>query len=262
MAYTRKLPGWQALVRLGRKALAVAAVAGAGTVSAASNGYVTFNEAAVDGIFAQSTFYSAALDRLLSIDIRFNPSLSIGSPSLVSIDSDSEFADNDLSTPSLNDLSRDLGVPNFTVAMFFVDNISFCGGPGSNIIGCGSQPGGLIALDSDAAAGNKGAALIAHELAHNLGLAHLSDSTNLMNPLLTGATALTATQIGSFVNLTTGASLSPIVRDDNGQLYISITPIAVLAAAPVPEPETWAMLSLGLLAVAGWSRRRQRPCVA
>ncbi|MCB2005012.1 MAG: PEP-CTERM sorting domain-containing protein [Rhodoferax sp.] len=78
-----------------------------------------------------------------------------------------------------------------------------------------------------------------------------------MHPTITGASALNETQVGSFLDLTTGASLSSILRDDGGQLYISVTPIAVLAAA-VPEPQTWAMMLAGLLGVAGWARRRQR----
>lgn len=251
MTHAQKISGWQAVARLVRKTLAAAAIAGAG---AASAGYVTFDEAAMDGIFAQTSFGP------FDIDIRFNAPLSIVAPTLLDIHADSEFGG---PGTSLDGARQTLGVPQFTVSIFFVDLISFCGGPGSNIVGCGSQPGDLIALKSSFAAGAQGAVLMAHELAHNLGLGHLSDSTNLMNPLITGATALTTTQIGSFVNLTTGAALSPLVRDDNGQLYISITPIAVLAAAPVPEPETWAMLSLGLLAVAAWARRRdQRKCVA
>lgn len=89
-------------------------------------------------------------------------------------------------------------------------------------------------------------------MGHNLGLDHLGGD-NLMNAVLTGATMLTGTQVTTILN-------SPIVRFDGSQRYISVTPIAVLAAA-VPEPETWAMMLVGLLGVAGWARRR-RACAA
>ncbi|MCZ4313140.1 matrixin family metalloprotease [Comamonadaceae bacterium G21597-S1] len=230
-----------------RKLAAVALLAGA---SVASAGYVTsFDQAVLDDIFSQTSFGG------YDIDIRFNAPLSVVAPVVADLSSTEEFNGNN--NFSLSWLAGELQVPNFTVALFFVDTISFCGGPGSNIIGCGSRPGGLIALQSAAAAGSNGTVLFAHELGHNLGLTHLSVSGNLMHPTITGASALNETQVGSFLDLTTGASLNSILRDDGGQLYISVTPIAVLAAA-VPEPQTWAMMLAGLLGVAGWARRRQR----
>ena len=247
MSKLKSLSVWGAATGLARKVLATMLIGGAGVASA---GYVTFDEAAMDTIFSQASF------GLFDVDIRFNAPLSVVAPTLLDINSDAEFNGNGV---SLSSLANTLGVPNFTVSIFFVDKISHCGDPGSNIIGCGSEPGGLIALNSAAAAGANGAALMAHELGHNLGLSHLSDSGNLMNPSITGATTLSRGQVGSFINLTTGESLSPIVRNDAGQRYIAITPIAVLAA--VPEPETWAMMSLGLLGIAGWARRR-RACSA
>ena len=241
------LPAWRMVSGAMRKLAAVALLAGA---SVASAGYVTsFDQAVLDDIFSQTSFGG------YDIDIRFNAPLSVVAPVVADLSSTEEFnGNNDF---SLSWLAGELQVPNFTVALFFVDTISFCGGPGSNIIGCGSRPGGLIALQSAAAAGNNGTVLFAHELGHNLGLTHLSVSGNLMHPTITGASALNETQVGSFLDLTTGASLSSILRDDGGQLYISVTPIAVLAAA-VPEPQTWAMMLAGLLGVAGWARRRQR----
>ena len=241
------LPAWRMVSGAMRKFAAVALLAGA---SVASAGYVTsFDQAVLDDIFSQTSFGG------YDVDIRFNAPLSVVAPVVADLSSTEEFnGNNDF---SLSWLAGELQVPNFTVALFFVDTISFCGGPGSNIIGCGSRPGGLIALQSAAAAGNNGTVLFAHELGHNLGLTHLSVSGNLMHPTITGASALNETQVGSFLDLTTGASLSSILRDDGGQLYISVTPIAVLAAAG-PEPQTWAMMLAGLLGVAGWARRRQR----
>lgn len=249
MSYSKnKLPGWRgAVLRVARGLVAMAMLGAAG---AASAGYVTFDEGAMDTIFSQDSFGQ------YGIDIRFNTSLWVVEPSLLDIDSSGEFSDNGL---SLGSLSSTLGLPDFTVAIFFVDRISFCGRAGSNIIGCGSSPGSLIALDSAYAASANGAILMAHELGHNLGLTgHVAGGGNLMNAsITTGATTLTQAQVGTFIDLATGTSKNSIVQLDGDQFYISITPIAVLAAAPVPEPQTWAMLLAGLLGVAGWARRRR-----
>lgn len=249
MSFLKTLPMWGAMARVARQAVAVALIGASGMASA---GYVTFNEGVMDDIFKQSSF------GLFTIDIRFNPSLSIVAPTLLDINSDAEFNGG---INSLSGQASALGLPDSTVAIFFVDKISFCGSPGTSIIGCGNNPGNLIALNSASAAGANGAVLMAHELGHNLGLSHLDPavSGNLMNPSITGGTTLTTDQVGSFVNLATGASLNSIVRNDGNGLYISITPIAVVAA--VPEPHTWAMLMAGLLGVAGLARRR-RACAA
>ncbi len=237
-----------------RRTLAVAWLGCNGVAFAAS---VSFNETALDSIFRQSTFGT-----MYTIDIRFNDALSVVAQTLVSIDSDPEFSKFTFSNPAsaLSDLVQQLSIPTNTVAMFYVDKINYCGGSGANIIGCGSIPGRLIALDSNAAAEVSGAALIAHELGHNLGLSH--DDTiidgNLMNSRIYGDTTLTTDQIDTFLDRSNGNSRNPIVQIDSfGNLYIAITPIAVLAAAPVPEPQTWAMWSLGLLGVAGWARHRR-----
>ncbi len=246
MSRTVNPQSWRAALRLLRRTVVLALVGLAGVAQAAS---VSFNDLAMDGIFSQASFGSHP------IDIRFNPSLSVVAPTLQSIDSNAEF---DGVSNSLMALVGQLAIPVNTVSIFFVDAIKYCGGPGTNIIGCGSQPGHLIALDSSAAAGAHGAALMAHELGHNLGLGHLAGDSNLMNGSITGNTTLTASQIGTFLNLSTGASLNPIVQKDGAGLYISITPIAVMAvAAPVPEPQTWAMFALGLASVAGLARRRR-----
>lgn len=226
-----------------RRTLAVALIGCTGVASAAM---VSFNEVAMDSIFSQTSFGA------YNIDIRFTTPLSVVAPGFLSIDSDEEFNGAAL---SLSALTSQLQIPNFTVSLFFVDQIRFCGIAATNIIGCGSSGGSLIALQSAAAAGSNGTTLTAHELGHNLGLDHLDSSPNLMNGSITGVTTLTQAQIGTFLNLATGTPINPIVRNDNGQLYISITPIAILAA--VPEPQTWAMLGLGLIGVAGWAWRRR-----
>ncbi len=225
-----------------------------GSAGVASAGFVTTYETQMEAIFSQTSFVTAANFTATGanpnvIDIRFNAMVSVVSPTLLSIDDDLKFGG---PGTSLNSLSNQLGVPNFTVAMFFVDTITFCGGPGSNIIGCARNQGGLIALNSIAAADqNKGAALLSHELGHNLGLDHLVDNSNLMNSSITGNTGLSLAQATSVLN----SSIVRIDASNNNQRYISITPIAVVAA--IPEPQTWAMLVMGLLGVAGWARRRR-----
>ncbi len=249
--------GWGIAKSLVRSALAVALVGSAGVALASvalpataptTDGFVTTWESDMESIFSGPSFVTAALNlsqaAFTGIDIHFNAAETVTATSLLSIDSDAEFGGAGL---SLNTLSRDVVmVPNFTVSMFFVDAITFCGGPGGNIIGCGRNAGGLLALSSSAASGTNGAALLAHELGHNLGLSHLSDNSNLMNSSITGNTFLSVAQAQTILG-------SSLVQGSSRTIFI--TPIAVIAA--VPEPETWAMMLVGLLGVAGWARRRQ-----
>lgn len=196
-------------------------------------GFITDNEAGLDAIFSQSGFGSS------TIDARFNAPLSVANSALLSIDSDAEFS-------SLSSLS--VFSPPKTINLFFVDTITFCGVAGS-FIGCSSTPGNVIVVSSSFAAGAQGAILEAHEIGHNLGLDHVAgSSTNLMNPIISSNSSLTASQITSILG-------SSLVQVSAGQRFLSITPIAVVAS--VPEPQTWAMLSLGLLGVIGWVRRRK-----
>lgn len=234
--------------RLALRAL-VAGVVVAGS-GAASAGFVTTFEDGMDSIFSQTSFGTRA------IDIRFNPTQTVVAANLLSIDTDPEF---DALTPLRAGLAANI------VSVFFVDAITFCSGPGTSIIGCGSTPGNVIALKSSSASSSGiGAKLMAHELGHNLGLDHVAGA-NLMNGTISNSSSslLNDDQVLNIfaTKPMPGAPLrNDIIQGDatNGY-FISITPFAVVAA--IPEPHTWAMLVLGLLGLAAWVRRRPQRAV-
>lgn len=216
----------------------LASLLAVGASAAANAGYVTENEAGMDAIYSQAVF------NLRPVDIRFDAVQTITNAALASIDSDAEFwALNSLANPSSK-----------VVSMFFVDQINFCGYAAPNIIGCGSMPGNLVALDSDWAADpTYGANLLAHELGHNLGLNHVSGyGSNLMNPAISTNGSLTSFQAMQVLS-------SSLIQTDavTGQYFVEIAPFAIVA---VPEPETYAMLMAGL-GLMGWIRRRRAGAV-
>jgi len=232
-------------MRVALRAMLVGVATGCAGLAAAV--YVTTFESGMDAIFSQTSFGSN------TIDIRFNPTMTVVDANLVSLDSNQEF-------DSLSVLRG--GLASNIVSIFFIDSIPFCGAPGNNIIGCGNS-GNLIALKSSAAADPRiGANLMAHELGHNLDLDHLDGSNNnLMNPNINSFSLTT----GSFLNSSQVATIFAtrpgpgnvlnnqiIQRDDDGY-FISITPFAVVSA--VPEPQTWLMMGLGLLGIMAWVRR-------
>ncbi len=207
---------------------------------AASAGFITTNESGLDAIFSQGSFGST------TIDTSFNAGLTVANSASLSIDSDAEF-------DSLFNLSVYSGRDSNTISMFFVDAINFCGAPGS-YAGCASNSSNLLVLSSsDVSRVDIGANLEAHELGHNLGLDHVNGSgTNLMNPYISSNFSLDAGQIQAIL-------ANPLVQTgSHGQRFLSITPIAIVAS--VPEPQTWAMLALGLFSVMARARRR-KACV-
>ena len=132
------------------------------------------------------------------------------------------------------------------VDAFFVDAINFCGSPGSSFLGCASEPGHTLMVQSSFAASSQGYIDLAHELGHNLGLSHVTDSSNLMNPSLNGSTVLTSDQVATIL-------ASNLVQGTAGNLFIQIRPIAVLSA--VAEPEMHLLMMAGLLVVFAARRR-------
>jgi len=171
-------------------------------------GTVTINESMIDGVFSQG---------ILNIDIRFNPAQTIENASLANLVSASEFT-------TLRNLTTPL---DSVVNMFFVDEVNWCGTSSVSFIGCSTNPGNVIALESDAV-GSFGGELEAHELGHALGLPH-ENFPNLMNAILDGNTQLLSAQISTILS-------SPLVQTDvNNQQFISINPIAIVASVPSVE---------------------------
>lgn len=107
---------------------------------------------------------------------------------------------------SASELSSVLSVSNGRAKV--VDAINYCGGPGMNIIGCASSPGsGMVLVRlSDL---NSESVLWIHEYGHNLGLAHASDSRDLMFASDNGANSgLTTEECAAFHNPAGAASAS------------------------------------------------------
>jgi hypothetical protein len=208
------------------------------------SGFITTQSAAVNAIYAQVSFGT------MPIQIRFNPGQTIVAPDLLNIDTDAKFT-----------TLVGLGAASPIVDAFYVDSITFCGGPGVNIVGCGPQPGHTLAVDSAFAASiavldgsTNGAIDISHELGHNLGLAHIGDSMstgNLMNPVL-NSNVLTAAQVTTIRG-------SGLVQTDpvTGGFFITIQPIAIVATA-APEPSSLALIGAGLVIFAVMRRRQLR----
>ncbi len=192
-------------------------------VSHAKAGFITTDEAALDAIFSQSSFAN------IPIDIRIGASSELVFPNLLDITTDAE----------VNQLfNLHIGGANI-VNFYFVDTVDACGGFNTGIVGCGEFPGNDFVVESVFAAGSFGSEILAHELAHNLGLDHRTGG--LMNPSLNSDTTLTDQEVATI-------RASSLVQTDGLSFWININPVLIVATAstplPVPEPSTLALLLL------------------
>ncbi|MDC8786487.1 PEP-CTERM sorting domain-containing protein [Roseateles koreensis] len=206
--------------------------------------YVTIDEAGMDAVYSQASFGS------MSVDIRIGAITTLTMPSLLNIDTDAK----------VNTLfSQHVGASN-VVDFYYVDTVDSCGGFNTSIIGCGEVGGNNFVVESIWAANTTvptggnisyGVQLLSHELGHNLGLGHRSGN-DLMNSFINGFMDLNASEVSTILS-------SPLVQTDStGQRFIQIDPVLVQATVTVvPEPGTFALLSLGLLATVWVSRRAQ-----
>lgn len=207
--------------------------------------FVTTNQADMNTIFSQASFGPN------TIDVRFQPTISIANPSLLNINT---LAD-------LNALFSLMPVAPPGINMYFVDTVTVCSvpSPSPTIDGCATINGNSMVVASLAAADpaifngvTAGAILNAHELGHNLGLPHNSEC----NPPISTPPNLMDCQLAGFD--LTGAQVTAILANTNvlqmdaTGLFVDITPIVI-----VPLPAALPLL-LGGLSLLGLVGRRVR----
>lgn len=190
---------------------------------------VTTNEAQLDIIFSQPSFGDNP------VDIRFNPTVTLPNASLLLIDTEAK----------IDQLFATTSAFTKVISLFYVDEITQCGISSPTIVGCANLPGTDVVIESSAADSSLGPELIAHEMAHSLGLDHTaSGSPNLLAPGLNDDTTLTLDQVAMILS-------SALVQTDVAGAFIEIGPVLVTAPVAVPEPSSLFFLGLASFGLFG-----------
>jgi len=220
---------------LGRMFLALSIMLSFGGL-AASAAVITISAGPLDAIYSQAGFGTN------SISIFILASATVKSPT----GTDLRNLDSNAKIDTLFGLGPDNGA-SLIVDAFFVDTIDSCGTAG-DFVGCASQPGHDLVVQSAFAQTDAKEFDLGHELGHNLGLKHVDNAIpNLMNPNLNGSSLLDAAQIATIL-------ASPLVQNDiDIGNFIDIRPILVTT---VPELGTWAMMLIGFALTGIVLRRR------
>lgn len=188
---------------------------------------VTIDAEALNAVYSQPSFGADP------VDVRIAPVRTARSPDLARVvDAAMEAAVFDLAAT----LSPGIG-------LVFVESIDWCSGYDRDVVGCALRNSPGFFVESDFAAGPFGAEMLAHEIAHNLGLYHRNGG--LMNQMLNGDTSLTRAEAATILS-------SPLVGSDAAGRFVDLTPIRI---APIPLAATAPLLALGALTLA-FARRR------
>jgi hypothetical protein len=104
-----------------------------------------------------------------------------------------------------------------------VNLISYCSGPGTNIVGCAFRPGNAMAVVRTA---NNEGLLWLHEYGHNAGLEHNNDNRYVMySQLSSSARALTVAECGAYHTPPPATAMTPldigVCHDDDADDLVS-----------------------------------------